>query len=471
MVRIEKDFIGEMEIDDDAYYGVQSMRAAENFRITCIPVNKKLIKAIAMVKMAAAKANLSLGYLDRKKGKAIIQAATELMDGKFYEQIIVDEIQGGAGTSTNMNVNEVIANRALEILGHNKGDYEHVHPNTDVNMAQSTNDVIPTAIKIATIKEIEKLNESLTLLRQRFKEKEEEFDDVIKMGRTQLQDAVPIRLGQEFGAYRELIDRNVERIRQTLEEEKEINLGGTAVGTGLNADPEYIRLTVKELRKITGLNLKSAVNLIDATQNTDTFVEISGRLKTLATALSKIANDLRLLSSGPRSGLNEINLPAVQPGSSIMPGKVNPVMPEAVNQVAFQVLGNDQTISLAVEAGQLELNVMLPVVVFNLLQSIGMLTNTCELFAEKCIKGITANREVCEKSVEQSIGIITAINPHIGYTKASEIAKRALKEKKSVKEIALEEGILDEEKLSKILDPYEMTEPGISGEKLLEKEE
>ncbi|WP_027340382.1 aspartate ammonia-lyase [Halonatronum saccharophilum] len=468
MPRIEEDLIGKMEISDAAYYGVQSLRAAKNFKITGIRVNTKLIRAIAMVKIAAAKANLSLGYLDRKKGTAIIQAATELMDGKLDDHIIVDCLQGGAGTSTNMNVNEVIANRALEILGYEKGDYTKVHPNNDVNMAQSTNDVIPTAIKIAVIKDIENLTQSLILLRDRFKEKEEEFDDVIKMGRTQLQDAVPIRLGQQFGAYKELIDRDIERIRQTLEEEKGINLGGTVIGTGLNADPEYIRLVVREIRRITDLNLKSAVNLIDATQNADTFVEISGSLKTLATGLSKISNDLRLLSSGPRAGLNEVNLPAIQPGSSIIPGKVNPVMPEAVNQVAYQVLGNDLTISMAVEAGQLELNVMLPVVVFNLLQSTSMLTNICNLFAEKCIKGITVNREVCERSVDQSIGIITAINPHIGYSKASQIAKKALKENKSVKEVALEEGILDEKKLSRILDPYEMTKPGISGKDLLE---
>ncbi|SJZ68589.1 aspartate ammonia-lyase [Selenihalanaerobacter shriftii] len=470
MARIEKDFLGEKEIADNSYYGIQSMRAAENFKITGISIHPKLVHAIGMVKVAAATSNMKLGYLNREKGKAIIEAAKEVQKGKFDSEIIVDAIQGGAGTSINMNINEVIANRALEILDDTKGNYERVHPNTDVNMAQSTNDVVPTAIRIATIEQLNSLLSALSLLSIRFREKEVEFDGIIKMGRTHLQDAIPIRLGQEFGAYRKVIERNINRIKNVMNELKEVNLGATAIGTSLNAEPKYIELVIKELRKVTGLGLKSIKDFIDGTQNTDIIVEVSGRLKTLASSLSKVANDLRLLSSGPRTGLNEINLPAVQPGSSIMPGKVNPVMAEVVNQVSFQVMGNDQTITLASEAGQLELNVMGPVMAFNLLQSTDILTNASELFAERCIKGITVNRERCEELLHHSIGIITAINPHIGYDKASQIAKKALKEDRSVKEVALEEGVLSEEEASNILDPIEMTEPGIAGKESLKKE-
>ncbi|MBM7623062.1 aspartate ammonia-lyase [Sporohalobacter salinus] len=470
MSRIEKDFLGEMEIDDEAYYGVQSKRAAQNFMVTGISVSPELIHALGIVKKAAATVNIKLGYLNKKKGEAIVQAAEEIREGKFNEEVILDSIQGGAGTSINMNINEIIANRALEILGYDKGDYAHVHPNTDVNMAQSTNDVIPTAVRIATIKKIDGLIEAAKLLKKRLAEKEEEFDDILKLGRTQLQDAVPIRLGQEFGAYRKTVDRFLNRIKEIRNDLTEINLGATAVGTGLNADPKYIELAIKELRKNTGLKLESTDNLVDGTQNTDVFVEISGRLKTFASSLSKIANDLRLLDSGPQAGLNEINLPAVQPGSSIMPGKVNPVIPEMVNQASFQVLGNDQTITLASEAGQLELNVMMPVMLFNVLQSINILTNVNRIFAEKCIKDITVNRQRCNEFVERSVGIVTALNPHIGYTKACEVAKRSLREDKSIKEIILEEEIMSEEKLSQILNPIEMTEPGIAGEQLLPKE-
>lgn len=421
MSRIEKDFLGEMEIEDEAYYGVQSKRAAQNFMVTGVSISSELIHALGVVKKAVTTANMNLGYLGKEKAKAIIQAAEEVREGKFDDEVILDSVQGGAGTSINMNINEIIANRALEILGYEKGDYDRVHPNTDVNMAQSTNDVIPTAIRIATLRKIDGLIEATNLLDKRLIQKEEEFDDVLKMGRTQLQDAVPIRLGQEFGAYRKTVERFIDRIKEVRNDLTEINLGATAVGTGLNADPKYIELAIKELRKSTGLKLESTDNLIDGTQNTDIFVEVSGRLKTFASSLSKIANDLRLLDSGPKAGLNEINLPAVQPGSSIMPGKVNPVIPEMVNQASFQVLGNDQTITLASEAGQLELNVMVPVIVFNLLQSINILTNVNRIFAEKCIKDITVNKERCEEFVDRSVGVVTALNPHIGYAKACEV--------------------------------------------------
>ncbi|ADL12064.1 aspartate ammonia-lyase [Acetohalobium arabaticum] len=470
MSRIEKDFLGEMEIEDEAYYGVQSKRAAQNFMVTGVSISSELIHALGVVKKAVTTANMNLGYLGKEKAKAIIQAAEEVREGKFDDEVILDSVQGGAGTSINMNINEIIANRALEILGYEKGDYDRVHPNTDVNMAQSTNDVIPTAIRIATLRKIDGLIEATNLLDKRLIQKEEEFDDVLKMGRTQLQDAVPIRLGQEFGAYRKTVERFIDRIKEVRNDLTEINLGATAVGTGLNADPKYIELAIKELRKSTGLKLESTDNLIDGTQNTDIFVEVSGRLKTFASSLSKIANDLRLLDSGPKAGLNEINLPAVQPGSSIMPGKVNPVIPEMVNQASFQVLGNDQTITLASEAGQLELNVMVPVIVFNLLQSINILTNVNRIFAEKCIKDITVNKERCEEFVDRSVGVVTALNPHIGYAKACEVAKKSLREDRPVKEIILEEDIMDEEKLSQILNPVEMTEPGIAGKQLLPKE-
>ncbi|MCK8816039.1 aspartate ammonia-lyase [Natroniella sulfidigena] len=470
MARIEKDFLGEMEIEDGAYYGVQSKRAAQNFMVTGASIPGELIHALGMVKQAATKANMSLGYLNKDKGQAIIKAAEEVAAGEFDDEVILDPIQGGAGTSINMNVNEIIANRALEILGYKKGDYERVHPNTDVNMAQSTNDVIPTAVRIATLRKVDGLVEAATMVSERLAEKKEEFDDILKMGRTQLQDAVPIRLGQEFGAYQKAVDRFLKRIAGIRSDLTEINLGATAIGTGLNADPKYIELALNDLRKSTGLNLKSIDNLVDGTQNTDIFVEVSGRLKTFASSLSKIANDLRLLDSGPTAGLNEINLPAVQPGSSIMPGKVNPVIPEMVNQASFQVLGNDQTITLASEAGQLELNVMMPVIVFNLLQSIKVLTNANQIFAEKCIKNITVNKERCSGFVEHSVGIVTALNPHIGYAKACEVAKKSLREDRSVKEIILDENIMDEEKLAEVLNPIEMTEPGIAGKKLLPKE-
>lgn len=469
LMRTEHDSIGPKEVPAEAYYGVQTARAAENFQITGINIHSELVKKLAVVKKAAAKVNRDVGILDSEIAEAIIQAAEEVAEGSLLDEFIVDAVQGGAGTSINMNMNEVLANRALEILGDEKANYDRVHPNNHVNMGQSTNDVIPTAVRMTMIK---LLGETLTEL-EKFKdalmEKSEEFDDVIKMGRTQLQDAVPIRLGQEFKAYADSVKRDIRRIGESVDDLRVINLGATAVGTGLNADLNYVKNVTEELSKVSGIDLKQADDLVDATQNVDALVEVSSALKTCAVGLSKIANDLRLLSSGPRTGFNEINLPAVQPGSSIMPGKVNPVIPEVVNQISFQIIGNDTTINMAAEAGQLELNVMVPVLLFNLIQSAEMMRNGLKTFTEKCIKGITANKERCREMVDNSVGIITAINPHVGYEVAARIAKDALKSGRSVRDIIMEEGILTEAELDEILNAFEMTEPGIAGKELLKK--
>jgi len=465
--RIEKDLLGTKEVPKDAYYGIQTLRAVENFPITGYPPHQELIRAFGYVKKAAAIANKEVGVLNPKISDAIVMASEELIDGKLHDQFIVDSIQGGAGTSFNMNANEVIANRAIELLGGEKGDYAIVSPNTHVNMAQSTNDAFPTAIHIAVFNLSIGLIKVLDELKESLHKKEREFDGVIKMGRTHLQDAVPIRLGQEFGAYAKVIERDITRIKQSVQHLGEINMGATAVGTGLNAKPEYITRVVEILREITGHPLVNADNLVDATQNTDSYTEVSSSLKILAINLSKMANDLRLMASGPKTGLNEINLPARQPGSSIMPGKVNPVMAEVINQISFQVIGNDHTISLASEAGQLELNVMEPVLVFNLLQSLSILQNGIKVFTRYLIDGITVNTERCKQLVEGSIGIVTAINPHVGYEVATQVAKEALTTGQSVREICLDKGLLTEEELDIILDPKEMTEPGISGERLL----
>lgn len=467
--RIEEDFLGKREVPTSAYYGIQTLRALENFDITGYKLDAQLIVAMAQVKKAAALANMEIDRLDRTIGQAIVQAAEEIIDGKFHDQFIVDPIQGGAGTSINMNANEVIANRALEIIGEEKGNYDIIHPNTHVNMAQSTNDAVPTAIHIATLQFISRLEETLKALVDTFFEKGEEFDHVIKMGRTHLQDAVPIRLGQEFRAYGRVVSRDYKRISNLYDALYEVNLGATAVGTGLNADPQYMRRSVEILKEITGYPLKNAEDLVDATQNTDAYTEISSALKICMINISKIANDLRLMSSGPRAGFGEINLPARQPGSSIMPGKINPVICEVVNQVAFQVVGNDQTISMASEAGQFELNVMEPVLIFNLHQSLRMMDNVLKTFREFCIEGIEANIEVGKSYVERSIGIITALNPHVGYETASKVAKEALETGTPVREIILRDKILSEVAVDQILDPFEMTEPGISGEKLAQQ--
>ncbi|MFD1706408.1 aspartate ammonia-lyase [Siminovitchia sediminis] len=461
--RVEKDFLGSKEVPVNAYYGIQTIRAVENFPITGNKLHKDLIKALAIVKKAAALANTEIGMLPGEIGQVIVEAAQEVIEGKMHDQFIVDPIQGGAGTSMNMNANEVIANRALELLGKPKGDYATISPNTHVNMAQSTNDTVPTAIHVAVLHVLDGLLEVMEDMKAVFQEKQKEFDHVIKMGRTHLQDAVPIRLGQEFGAYSRVIERDIKRIRRSKEGLYEVNLGATAVGTGLNADPKYIELAVDYLREISGLPVKAAENLVDATQNTDAYTEVSAALKICMTNMSKIANDLRFMASGPKAGLAEINLPARQPGSSIMPGKVNPVMAELINQVAFQVIGNDQTISLASEAGQFELNVMGPVLVYNLLDSITVMTNGFKVFTEYCVSGITANEDKMKHYVESSVGIITAVNPHIGYEAAAAIAREALQTGRSVRELCLELGILTEEQLDNILDPFEMTNPGIAG--------
>lgn len=467
--RVEKDFLGEKQIEADVYYGIQTLRASENFPITGYKIHEEMINALAIVKKAAALANMDVKRLYEGIGQAIVQAADEILEGKWHDQFIVDPIQGGAGTSMNMNANEVIGNRALEIMGHQKGDYIHLSPNTHVNMSQSTNDVFPTAIHISTLKLLEKLLKTMEDMHSVFKQKAQEFDSVIKMGRTHLQDAVPIRLGQEFEAYSRVLERDIKRIKQSRQHLYEVNMGATAVGTGLNADPEYIKQVVKHLADISGLPLVGADHLVDATQNTDAYTEVSASLKVCMMNMSKIANDLRLMASGPRAGLAEISLPARQPGSSIMPGKVNPVMAELINQIAFQVIGNDNTICLASEAGQLELNVMEPVLVFNLLQSISIMNNGFRSFTDNCLKGIEANEKRMKQYVEKSAGVITAVNPHLGYEAAARIAREAIMTGQSVRDLCLQHDVLTEEELDIILNPYEMTKPGIAGKELLEK--
>lgn len=468
-MRYEKDLLGILEVPDEVYYGIQTIRATENFPITGYRPHRELIRALGYVKAAAAQANMQIETLTRTIGEAIVQASKEVSEGKFDAQFVVDVIQGGAGTSINMNANEVIANRAIEILGGRKGEYSKVHPNVHINMAQSTNDVFPTGIRIACLNIAHDLLLALAELKAAFEDKAKEFDGVIKMGRTHLQDAVPIRLGQEFSAYAQMLGRDIRRIEEASKALLVINMGATAVGTGLNADPAYIEMVSDNLKEITGLPLLRAENLVDATQNTDVFLEVSGALKTLAVNLSKIANDLRLMASGPRTGFGEINLPPMQPGSSIMPGKVNPVMAEVVNQVSFQVQGNDFTIALACGAGQLELNVMEPVVVFNLLQSLDILRNVLKVFKERCVVGITANEARCRDLVENSVGVVTAINPHVGYEVASLVAKEAISTGRPVREIVLEKGVLTSEELDVILNSFEMTRPGIAGAELLKR--
>ena len=456
--RIEKDFLGEKEIERDAYYGIQTLRAKENFDITHTNISlfPNFIKSLAKVKKACALTNYELGDLTDKQKDAIIQACNEIIDGKFHDQFIVDPIQGGAGTSTNMNTNEVIANRALEILGEKRSSYHIIHPNNHINMSQSTNDVYSTAIKLTLHELIYKLKDSLRYLRDTFEQKAIEFKDVLKMGRTQLQDAVPMTLGQEFKTYAVMIDDDIFRLRETQALLKEVNLGATAIGTGINTKPAYQRKVINNLREVTGVDYVSAGDLIEATQDTGDFVHISGILKRVAVKISKICNDLRLLSSGPRAGFNEINLPKVQPGSSIMPGKVNPVIPEVVNQVAFEVIGADVTISMACEGGQLQLNVFEPMVAYKLFTSINMMRRSFYTLGEKCIKGITANEDVCMDNILNSVTIVTSLNPILGYETCSAIAKEALASNKRVYDIVLEQGLVSKEELDKLLLPKNM---------------
>lgn len=467
--RIEMDSIGTKDVPEHVYYGIQTLRAFENFHITGLNMHPEIVRSLAYIKKAAAITNCEVGILDKKKAKAIVQACEEILKGEFYRDFIVDPIQGGAGTSLNMNANEVIANRAIEILGGQKGDYTIVNPNDDVNCGQSTNDVIPTAGKMTSLRLLKRLKKELLRLHKALCEKAEEFDHVLKMGRTQMQDAVPIRLGQEFKAYSIAIMRDIHRMDKAMEEMCTVNMGGTAVGTGLNADETYLRRIVPNLAEVADMELVQAFDLIDATQNLDSFVAVSGAVKACAVTLSKIANDLRLMSSGPRAGFNEINLPAKQNGSSIMPGKVNPVIPEVVNQVAFNIIGNDVTITMAAEAGQLELNAFEPIIFYCMFQSIDTLAYAVKTFVDNCISGITANETRCRYLVENSVGVITAICPHVGYQKAAEIAKEALHSGESVRSLILKEHLLDESELDEILDPVHMTEPGISGKEHLMK--
>lgn len=454
--RLERDSIGTKEVSNDAYYGIQSLRALENFQITGQKLQPEFINSLAAIKKAAALTNNNVGDLNQDIAEAISKACDEILIGKLHDQFITDPIQGGAGTSANMNANEVIANRAIELLGGKKGEYSIVHPNDHVNMAQSTNDVIPTAGKITAIKLLEKAIYQLKRLEKALEEKELEFHDVIKMGRTQMQDAIPIRLGQEFGAYKATVRRDLKRLSMAIDELSTVNIGGTAIGTSLNANKKYVKEIVPELNKVVNLNLKQADNLIDSTQNLDGFVFVSSILRTCAVSLSKISNDLRVMSSGPRTGFAEINLPAKQNGSSIMPGKVNPVIPEVMTQVAFNIIGNDHTITLAAEAGQLELNAFEPVLLFKLFESIVTLTGGVTTFVDNCITGITANRDRCVTLVDHSVGIITAICPKVGYQAAAEIAKDAIKTGKSVRELLKEKHMLSEEEINSVLDPQKM---------------
>lgn len=459
--RKESDLLGELNVPKDAYYGVQTQRAINNFNIS----NQRLyaypefIQALGFVKKAAAQTNFELGVLSEPLYKAIAQACDEVINGKFNQEFPVDMIQGGAGTSVNMNANEVIANRALEIMGFEKGEYQHCSPNDHVNLSQSTNDAYPTAIKIALMLMNAKLVKEVEHAVAAFRSKGLEFADVIKMGRTQLQDAVPMTLGQEFEAFAATLEEEIVRLNTNSSLFREINMGATAIGTGINAPVGYAHKCAENLAAITGMPIVSAPNLVEATPDTGSYVIYSSAMKRMAVKLSKICNDLRLLSSGPRAGLYEINLPPMQPGSSIMPGKVNPVIPEVVNQVCFKVFGNDLTVTFAAEAGQLQLNVMEPVLCHAIMESIQFLSRALETLTEKCVKGISANKEVCLNMVKNSIGIVTALNPYIGYKNATKIAKEALETGKSVYDLVLEHQLLSQEKLDAILDPRNMLHP------------
>lgn len=459
--RKEHDLLGYKEVPSEAYYGIQTLRAVENFDICGVKLSAypKYIKALAMVKWAASKANNELGLLSDELNDAITKACEEIIDGKLINEFPVDMIQGGAGTSTNMNANEVIANRALEILGYEKGDYDKCHPNNHVNLSQSTNDAYPTGIKVGLILKNEDLVENLKELISSFRAKGEEFKEVLKMGRTQLQDAVPMTLGQEFEAWAVNLEEEIVRLNENAKLFLEVNMGATAIGTGINSEPDYPAKCINHLRDITKMDIVLAGNLIEATPDTGSYVMYSSAIKRLAIKLSKICNDLRLLSSGPRCGFNEINLPKMQPGSSIMPGKVNPVIPEVVNQIAYKVIGNDLTVTMAAEAGQLQLNVMEPVMVRSIFESMEMLKNGMATLKDRCINGITANEEHCKEMVLNSIGIVTAVNPTLGYEASSRIAKRALAENRSVYDLILEEGLLTKEKLDEILAPERMIKP------------
>src|SRR2546427_4217009 len=439
-VRIEHDLLGDRAVPADAYYGIHSLRGLENFSITGTPISHspELINALACVKQAAAIANAELGLLDEKRSVAIRLACEEVRQGKLHREFVVDVIQGGAGTSTNMNANEVICNRALELLGHARGEYQHLHPLDHVNLSQSTNDVYPSAIKLALQFGIKRLAAEMRGLRSSFHQKSIEFESVLKVGRTQLQDAVPMTLGQEFSTYAVMLDEDEHRLAEAGDLIREINLGATAIGTGINVHPDYAKLVTERLSELSGVSFIMSPNLVEATQDAGAFVQLSGVLKRIAVKLSKTCNDLRLLSSGPRAGIGEINLPAVQAGSSIMPGKVNPVIPEVVNQIAFEVIGNDITVTMAAEAGQLQLNAFEPIIAHSLFKSLVHLTRGCDTLRERCVTGISANRERLAKMLENPTGDATALSPYIGYSSASEVAREALASGKTVYQVALE---------------------------------
>jgi aspartate ammonia-lyase len=456
--RVESDLLGELKVPADALYGVQTQRGINNYHISrkTMSMYHDFIIAIAYVKLAAVETNHTLGVINDEIAGAISQACREIIDGKWHENFPIDMMQGGAGTSVNMNANEVIANRALEIMGYEKGDYQHCYPNDHCNCGQSTNDVYPTTIRLAIIRMNKSLVAALTGLISAFRYKGDEFADCIKMGRTQLQDAVPMTSGQEFNAYANNLEEEILNLERNVKLLHEINMGGTAIGTGLNAVPGFAKLCAANLAKLTGEAFVSAADLVEATPDTGAYVSYSSALKRLAVKLSKICNDLRLMASGPRCGLNEINLPPKAPGSSIMPGKVNPVIPEVVNQVCFKVIGNDTTVSFAAEAGQLQLNVMEPVITESLFESLIWLKNAIETLTEECVLGITVNKERCLEMVKNSIGIVTALNPYIGYKTSTKVAKEALETNRSVYDIVLEKGLMTQEKLDEALDPSKM---------------
>lgn len=459
--RKESDLLGELQVPIDAYYGVQTQRAINNFKISgqFLSSYPEFIRGLAYVKKAAAKTNFELGFLEDKLYFLIADACDEIINGQYHDQFPVDMIQGGAGTSINMNANEVIANIVLEKMGKKKGDYQYCSPNDHINLSQSTNDAYPTAIKMGLLQMNIKLVEKVQSIVDAFRAKGKEFSDVIKMGRTQLQDAVPMTLGQEFEAFAATLEEDISKLNNNANLFVEVNMGATAIGTGLNAPIGYAIECAKNLAEITGYPIVSAPDLVEATPDTGSYVIYSSAMKRLAVKLSKICNDLRLLSSGPRAGLFEINLPPMQPGSSIMPGKVNPVIPEVVNQVCYKVIGNDLTVTFAAEAGQLQLNVMEPVLSHAIMENIQFLCNAMDTLRDKCIVGITANKEVCLNMVKHSIGIVTALNPYIGYKHSTEIAKEALETGKSVYNLVLEKGVLSQEKLDEILDPKNMLKP------------
>lgn len=464
--RIEQDPLGKKKVPADAYYGIHTQRAVENFPISGLRVHKELIWALGAIKLAAARTNTALKLLDHRKAQVIARAATEVMQGKLNAQFVVDPFQAGAGTPLNMNANEVIANRAIELLKGRKGNYKLVHPNDHVNMSQSTNDVMPTAMRLACLKLLPKLLEASTGLQKALQQKARQFSGIAKSGRTHLQDAVPILLGQEFSAYAVMLAKATHRIAQLRSVLSQVNIGGTAVGTGINTHPRYRAMVVKRLNAITKLKLSSTPNMFESTSSLADFLLLSGTLRSLAVDLSKLSNDLRLLSSGPRTGFVELTLPAVEPGSSIMPGKVNPSMAEMLNMVCDQVLGNDTTISLCAQQGQLELNVMMPVVAHDLLASIKLLTNGIREFTYRCIRGIRANKKACEYYYTHSLGLATLLSPKIGYDRAAKLAQEALKKHKTIRQMVLDKKLLGERELDALLDPKNTTQPKLKTKKM-----